>query len=580
MPQGKATNSVMRLLGAATAVGVLVVAAYAGARGPHPNPLPLVGGGTLAGRDAGQLLGVAARPGEEIIHTPADAKVAGAPAVMPEGRGVGVRLRVVDAETGGPTPARLNVIGADGNFYEPDTAANPLAEYSLHRTGNREGKGPFRYYGWPFYTPCECSVRVPAGRVRVEAWKGFEYPPVQVSFEAAADRREPVTIRLERTATIEKAGYYSGDTHLHFTRDGSSATDGRLLDLLSAEDIRVGFILAMNDPRSYRPRMADQIWPQARMGDDSVLARGRQQMMSSQEYRAQTFGHILMLGGERLVEADGPATDPNNWPPFGLVADEIHRIGGYAFHAHGGYSAGIYADFAQRMTDGVELLQFAEYRGISLEGWYHMLNAGYRFPALGASDYPYCRALGDSRTYVRVEGELTARAWLEGAAAGRSFFTSGPLVRLEVDGRRPGDVIAPSQPQTLNVSVEIESPVVAVREVELLVNGRVAETRPLSGAGPWRVDWQYTVRGPAWLAVRASALDARGRQNAEAHTNPVYVEFAGRCPRLAASVDWLSTKLEGRIAYQQARDSPERERVLDYYERSRRALREPAEPAR
>src|SRR5690606_11200462 len=101
----------------------------------------------------------------------------------------------------------------------------------------------------------------------------------------------------------------------------------------------------------------------------------------------------------------------------------------------------IYADFAQRLTDGVELLQFAEYRGVSLQGWYRMLNVGFRFPAVGACDYPYCRALGDCRTYARTEGEPTPSSWAQAAAAGRSFFTTGPILLLEVDGRRPGDSI-------------------------------------------------------------------------------------------------------------------------------------------
>ncbi len=55
---------------------------------------------------------------------------------------------------------------------------------------------------------------------------------------------------------------------------------------------------------------------------------------------------ICLIGGSRLVDADGLKTDPNNWPPFGMVADELHGLGGFAFHAHGGYSKEIYIDFA------------------------------------------------------------------------------------------------------------------------------------------------------------------------------------------------------------------------------------------
>ena len=63
---------------------------------------------------------------------------------------------------------------------------------------------------------------------------------------------------------------------------------------------------------------------------------------------------------------------------------------------------------------GVELLQFGIYRGIGLEGWYHVLNAGFRFPVIAACDYPACRKLGDCRTYVAHRW----RAQLRGLADG------------------------------------------------------------------------------------------------------------------------------------------------------------------
>src|SRR5436189_199119 len=107
---------------------------------------------------------------------------------------------------------------------------------------------------------------------------------------------------------------------------------------------------------------------------------------------------------------------------------------------------------ATQFVSGVELLQFGIYRGIGLADWYHMLNTGYRFPCVGASDYPACRFLSDCRTYAsHVPQDKPADAaraplpsfpeWLRGAAEGRSFVTTGPLLLLEVDGRRPGETI-------------------------------------------------------------------------------------------------------------------------------------------
>ena len=103
-----------------------------------------------------------------------------------------------------------------------------------------------------------------------------------------------------------------------------------------------------------------------------------------------------------------------------------------------------------------------------LTDWYHMLNVGYRFPCIGASDYPTCRFLGDCRTYVWADpskhaGKSVAVSvdssrpdfpeWLRGAAEGHSFVTTGPLLLLEVDGRRPGDTISRDGGQPLTVTV-------------------------------------------------------------------------------------------------------------------------------
>ncbi len=113
--------------------------------------------------------------------------------------------------------------------------------------------------------------------------------------------------------------------------------------------------------------------------------------------------------------------------------------GGYAFHAHGGYSQEIWADLVQGATNGVELLQFGIYRGIGLDGWYHVLNAGFRFPGIGACDYPACRKLGDCRTYCHVDGEPDFDKWLAAAAAGTQLHdqrTAGAAGRRRPPARR------------------------------------------------------------------------------------------------------------------------------------------------
>jgi hypothetical protein len=283
-----------------------------------------------------------------------------------------------------------------------------------------------------------------------------------------------------------------------------------------------------------------------------------------------------------LVQADGIKTDPNNWPVFGMVADETRNLGGYSFHAHGGYEKEIYADFAQRATSGVELLQFAVYRGIALEGWYHILNAGFRFPALGASDYPYCRALGDCRTYVFLGDRNKSLPpsfadWDKAAAAGQSFFTTGPLLTVTVNKKYPGGTVKlPPGKQELTIQTWMQSPVAEVDEIHLIAMGKVVAKKKLRGTerrGPveWRV--KLAVEKSTWIAVRAFAKNGKTmREDAEAHTNPVYVELAGRKPFEANSVRWLLGKLNARIAFHAKRTFPEQQNVLKYFRKSKAVL--------
>ena len=162
-----------------------------------------------------------------------------------------LQITVHDLATGQPTPCRLNVIGPDGHFYQP--APNRLTPYSLTGEwpktgkGNRVGKAPIRYFGRFFYSTGDVEVVVPVGSVRVEVWKGFEYRPVLTTIEVTTGVAKRVSIQLERTVPMAALGYYAGDAHLHFPRQ-TEADDQVIFDLLAAEDIRFGSILAYNEP--------------------------------------------------------------------------------------------------------------------------------------------------------------------------------------------------------------------------------------------------------------------------------------------------------------------------------------------
>ncbi len=458
-----------------------------------------------------------------------------------------LRLQVRDRGTGGLTACRLNVVGPDGNFYQP--LPDRLSPYRLNGQwpatgkGNREGKAPIRYFGRFFYSTGDVDVAVPAGSVRIEVWKGFEYHPVTKTIPIAAGETKHETIQLQRTVPMAAHGYYSGDCHLHFPRQ-TAADDQVILDLLEAEDIHFGSILAYNEPAGrYSGTMASMGAPQLRgLGQASTLRRATTWIASGQEYRSSTYGHLNLYGTDELV-LKGQKANANDWPLYGQIGRDIRRLGGFSIYAHGGYGQAIYSDFVQRNVDAVELLQFGVYRGIELDDWYRILNIGYRFPCVGASDYPACRKLGDCQTYVHLEQEPAFSAWLKGATQGRSFVTTGPLLLLEVDGKPPGAIIRKSGTglHAVHVKIRVRSEVAPVQNVRLIVSGKIVvddAVPPGSGQGQWiELERDIDINESSWIAARASGKAPSGAPDAEAHTNPVYVHLNGKAPYDRDSLD-------------------------------------------
>ena len=525
------------------------------------------------------------KPGDEILFTPAGFDAAGLPAVA-SGKNTGrVRIRVYDESTGEPTCCRINIIGSDGQFYQP--AKNRLSEYGFtgywpgegHRA-NRAEKAPIRYYGWFFYSTGEDEVVVPAGSTRIEVYKGFEFSPLKFTAEIDAESTCEVELTLRRTLDAGEFGYYSGDPHLHLTR--STEDDEQLIfDLLEAEDVRYGSILAYNEPAGPYFGLMDRMdMPQMRgFGSESIVERNGYVMMSGQEYRSGTYGHLNLFQRDELV-LPGQNVNADNWPLYGEVGRQTQIDGGYAMYAHGGYSQSIYADFVQRTVNGVELLQFGVYRPIGLEDWYNILNIGYRFPASGASDYPACRAFGDCRTYVYSAETPSMSEWLKGHAEGRSFMTTGPVLLLTVDDEHPGSTISHKgdEPQKVHINLCARSDVAPIETLQLIINGNVHDVWEIDESdrlGSWtKKELDLELSASAWIAARVFSTSSDGRPDADAHTNPVYVYRNDLMPYQAESLDTIIGKLDGQIDRHQQRDFPERGMVLDYFNRSREILAE------
>jgi len=435
-----------------------------------------------------------------------------------------LRVRIIDKRTGGPVSATVCV---NDGLQEPDDQG--YRRFGLRYSANRL-KGPIRFrpLKYYFYTDGFFEVRVPAGTAKIEAAKGYEYLPATAVVSTKPRDTLEVTVALQRWIDMAGRGWYSGDTHIHMDRTG--ANDDTLLAVTSARDIRFAYLLSMNtDGYDRGGRYAG--WLQAKgLGDRSIAGRGGYYISSGQEYRSGQLGHVTIILPDDYVPGTGkPNPDVSREPSLGVIADQTHSLNGFIGLAHGGYyrteTDGLLLD---GKMDFLELLQFGGYRELGLDGWYDFLNLGFRLPIVGACDYPYTRELGSEITYAWCESEPSPRSWAQRIAAGHSFATSGPLLFLEVDRYRPGDIISlpAGAGKTVAVEIDVESSLYPVSTVELVANGWVVAREYFDQPRPaYRFSRTLEITESTWIAARAYA-----GPGTEAHTNPVYFYVGGKLP--------------------------------------------------
>src|SRR6266566_1911639 len=199
-----------------------------------------------------------------------------------------LKVRIFDAAHRNIVPARVNVIGSDNAFYEPDPSKNPLAEYSLKRRGNRPSVGPLRYYGSFFYTDGSFEVKLPPGPARIEVRKGYGYYVSLSEVEIPPNRTIDFDVVMQRVIDMPRYGWHSMDTHLHFDR-GEPENDRRIAQLLAAEDIEFGHILAAKSAKGF--------------GMASLHSESSYSMISGRETTIPALGHVNLLMIDDLIPA-------------------------------------------------------------------------------------------------------------------------------------------------------------------------------------------------------------------------------------------------------------------------------------
>jgi hypothetical protein len=487
---------------------------------------------------------------------------------------------------GRPAGSRVHVVASDGKSYAPSDQYARLPERA--RVG-------------AFHHPGTFEVEVPAGDTRLVVVKGFEHVPVDRTVAVEPGQTTELTVQLEYLVNMESRGWYSGSTHVHANYGGNLHNSlENLMFMSEGEDQDIVLEQVANKDN----RILDyQYFVPG--GEAHPLSTDDRILVVGQEYRPPFYGHVFMFGmEEHLISPfatgyEGTGIEslyPSNTDMFrkarrqGAWTGYVHSFfNGDPLEGNLGGAKGFMVDAALATIDAVEW-------STSQNGWpplYAVWNNGLRVALVGGEDsisnLHTTPLVGSVRTYVKIpDDELTMHGWLEGMRNQHAFFSNGPLVEFEVDGRIPGETVSLEAGQEVIATLEVNS-VTPLERAEIVFNGEVIASIPFSGDRT-RLSFERSFRPDVsgWYHVRVSG--ARGESFpmdiawVQAATNPVWVTVDGAPVRSAESADyalaWIDKLQEMAEAWPLWRSQEEKDHVYGQFDEARdvyRAFRAEAE---
>jgi TolB protein len=491
-------------------------------------------------------------------------------------------IDIVDDETGRAIAGRVHVTASDGKFYAPATAYARV-DWASDRV---------------FHTTGTDRVELPAGKVVIDVVHGFEYEPAHVETMVEPGSIGQLRVRLRRIANLAADGWYGGSTGAHMHGGGLLRYDqSHLLFQAAAEDVAVvNNALAHQEPRIDASELFRWGQPAHRLSlPDRLLVIG-------QEYRPPFHGHVAVFGdGVAMPElfpvtigyeaAPPPTLAPSNSAVLraakarGALTSYVHAFSGEGDPMQAGLGLGkaFMVDAALGLADTVEWASAS--RGAFVP-WYAALNNGLKVTAIGGEDtisnLHIMRLLGCVRTYVYVgDRGLTADAWWDGVRRGHTFVTTGPLVGLTVNDKRPGDTVDLREAGSIEVSGWVRS-ITPLQRVILVANGEEVAEIPLDAdRRTARFTRSLPVAKSGWVHLRAEGAPADrfplDALYAQAFTNPVWISVGGKPVRDAASaayaLKWIDTLQLMADAWPGWTSAEEKQRVFADFDAAREIYR-------
>jgi hypothetical protein len=469
-----------------------------------------------------------------------------------------VKLRVVEHGSGKVVPVKLHIHGQWGEYLAPvdrHRILNPawFEDYSVDFL--HVNQSDWKCTHPTTYINGETTLKLPQGRIYIEVSKGFEIRPLRKVVEITPDTRE-IVLEVERVLPWREKGWVTADTHVHFLSPISAMLEG------SAEGVNVVNLLAsqwgelMTNVGDFDGKTT---WGSKEAGGD-----GEYLVRVGTENRQHVLGHISLLGYQGPIIAPMTTGGPDEaaiGDPIEILLTEWARQcrsqGGVVVLPHFPRPRAEHAaSIVSGEIDAVEMTSWENlYAGLdpySVSDWYRYLNCGYLVAAVGGTDkMDAATAVGTVRTYARIQPglEFTYDNWKAAVRRGETFVTYGPLLEFSVDGQPMGGrIMMTPGGGTVDVEWQVSSVTVPVSRVELVINGEIRQSVPVS-TGDSRGHWQVKIERSCWLGLLVRGHYADKPEIIAAHSTPVMVSVEGSPLLAATDAVTILDQIEGSLAY-------------------------------
>ena len=510
-----------------------------------------------------------------------------------------VTIVVQREDTGQPVPARIYLLRSDRLFR-----LSPVDSLIAFKQDNFYRNRPWRRSNDPdaleitvrdmshvILTKGKATFDIPPWKeYKLEVYHGLFFEPTVVEFEVGPNEEKTVVAKVKPMAPGRQEQWISADDHVHIMR--SREDDDLLLRWMEAEDLHV-----LNNLEGQRQQ---HFGVQYGWGVEGEARRPGQSIRSGHETRSDFFGHVLVLGGKRLIRplgiGDMYGNSPYAYPHPYITFFEGRKAGGLVGYAHFHGSrehSQFIMNLALNTLDFVEVMQYAL---IKTEGWYELLNAGFRVTGTAGCDWPdptdhfipwprRLPLLGPERTLVKAKpGESAWETWADAVKRGDAVVSNGPLLDFTVNGRRSGTLI-----DWVGGSTKVRGTATAVFHqpldyLEIVANGKVIASK--KGDGVKReltLPFEVQLDESTWIAARTESPRLRDDIRIWAHTNPVYVLKNRQPVYVRADRESVLRKWESEIEFYRTagfvfENEEQRAELMELAERTRRILEGPQPP--